>query len=263
MNKEFRRAAERMLARATALGLTTKTGAPAVVDLMEELLAASQGYRNAHAARAALAKQDTPETAASSSLKERHLTLAPGQDCWLTLGAFVVHPNLTDEGIVVDVYAKGATDETIASTWAMQDDAEAALCEQECIDLDDVADWASQQGQANFDSCSLAERWALLEQFVQSQQHHHRLAGLLTDWKEVLEELGYEFTQEMARAGDNWRWTAPTDASEDWFASEDEAIAAAWRDACAQAMAVHQMAAADWDALPFQEHARLLRALMD
>jgi hypothetical protein len=253
MNKEFRRAAERMLSRATALGLTTKSGTPAVVDLMEELLAASQGYRNAHAARAALAKQ---------APKEVNLSLQAGQDCWLTLGAFVVHPNLTDEGIVVDVFAKGALDETIASTWAMQDDAEAALCEQECVDIDDVADWTRDTHRVNLDGCSLAERWLWLERFIEAHRIRSHQAALLIQWRDLLESLGYEFVQDDTKP-DTWFWHSPSDEAEERFATADEAVAAAWRDACQQAMAAHGLTPQQWDARSFAEHKDLLTGLFD
>lgn len=260
MNKEFRSAAARMLTRAQALGLTTKSGNDVVVDLMEELLAASQGFRNAHACRAALDKQATaPDTSGSPS--ELHVTVQPGQDCWIAIGPYKVHPNLTDEGISVDVYADGADHESIASTWALQSDAEEALCEQLDLDIDDVSDWAHQQGCEDFDGCSLAERWSWLQRFIEMNKDHP--APKLSQWRDVLDSLGYEFEQDPERAGNTWRWLAPTDESETWFASEDDAVGHAWRDVCTQVMAARELTPAQWTAMPFEEHARLLRALMD
>jgi hypothetical protein len=52
--KNEQHAAERMLKRARALGLISRTGAPVVVDQMEELIAAAAGFRNRHAWRASL-----------------------------------------------------------------------------------------------------------------------------------------------------------------------------------------------------------------
>ena len=58
--KEEQRAAMRMLKRAQALGLVTKSGTPVVVDQMEELLAAAAGFRNRHAWRASLKEARYP-----------------------------------------------------------------------------------------------------------------------------------------------------------------------------------------------------------
>lgn len=262
MNKEIRSAALRMLTRANALGLTTKSGTDVVVDLMEELLAASQGYRNVHAYRAALAKQETAAPDAAQVPGQLDIAVAAGQDCWLTMGAFVVHPSLTDEGIVVDVFAKGVVSESIASTWAMQADAEQALSEQEVIDFDDVEEALLRNYGRPFQEASLAERWETLEQLVASRKGQQHLSELLLQWRDVLDSLGYEFSQDAA-AGDKWYWAAPTDESEERFETEDEAVAQAWRDACTQAMAVHKLAPTDWDALPFAEQQRLMLALQD
>lgn len=260
MNKDIRSAALRMLTRANALGLTTKSGTEVVVDLMEELLAASQGYRNVHAYRAALAKQEVASPDAAEVPGQLDIAVAAGQDCWLTMGAFVVHPNLTDEGIVVDVFATGAVDESIASTWATQEDAEVALGEAAGIDPDEAEDYIAAKTEHGF--AVPAVRWALLQEFIalrQAEPKHPESALIIRD---VLDSLGYEFMRDTA-TDSKWTWSAPTDDSEERFDAEDEAVAHAWRDACTQAMAVHKLAPTDWDALALEEQQRLMLALQD
>mgnify|MGYP005750692259 CR=1 FL=1 len=166
MNKDVRRMAQRMLRRAQELGLLTKEGKPLVVDLMEELVAAGEGYRNAHAYRDALSRREPPSLVlehpdeAGSDFKLVH-----GRGCWLTMGPFSVHPYLTDEGVVVDVYAKGAEDETIASTWAHNNDAEDAYCDWTGIDIEDVAQWAQAQGVKDFDQLSSEQRLSWMKRY--------------------------------------------------------------------------------------------------
>lgn len=251
MNKDIRSAALRMLTRANALGLTTKSGTDVVVDLMEELLAASEGYRNVHAYRAALAKQEAAAPNANQVPGQLDITVAAGQDCWLTMGAFVVHPNLTDEGIVVDVFATGAVVESIASTWATQEDAEVALGEAAGIDPDKAEEYIAAKTERGL--ASPAERWALLQEVIALYQ---------AEIRDVLDSLGYEFIQD-ASTDSKWTWSAPTDESEERFDAEADAVAHAWRDACTQAMAVHKLAPTDWDALALEEQQRLMLALQD
>jgi hypothetical protein len=255
MTKELRSAALRMLTRANALGLTTKSGTDVVVDLMEELLAASQGYRNVHAYRAALAKQAPEDTSG-----QLDVMVPAGRDCWVTMGAFTVHPNLTDEGIVVDVFATGAITESIASTYAMHEDAEVALGEAAGIDPDEADDWM--EARTKYPGQVVpAERWELLQQFIALRQAAPATPEPARLIRDVLDSLGYEFTRETADS--KWTWVAPTDEAEERFDDEAAAVAHAWRDACSQAMAVHAMAQTDWDALPFAEQQRLMLALQD
>lgn len=171
MDKEITRSAQRMLARAKELGVQANSGNPLVIDLMEELLAASQGYRNRHTWRAAMAKREP------AALVQEHpdecgndFKLVHGKGCWLTMGQFSVHPYLTDEGVVVDVYAKGAEDGSIASTWAHDNDAEAALCEWEEIDPEEARAWALKQRASKFDELPAAQRYEWLRKYAQSRK---------------------------------------------------------------------------------------------
>lgn len=163
--------ARRMLRRAQELGLKSADGSPLVLDQMTELLAAAEGFRNVHAYVAALARRDSPaleqECPEESNCDYR---LVQGKGCWLTMGAFSVHPYLTDEGVVVDVYAKGAEDGSIASTWAMTQDAEAALCEWADVDIEDVAAWALTQGVSAFDALEPLARFDWVRRFAEHRQ---------------------------------------------------------------------------------------------
>lgn len=163
--------ARRMLRRAQELGLKSADGSPLVLDQMSELLAAAEGFRNVHAYAAALARRDPPaleqECPEESNCDYR---LVQGKGCWLTMGAFSVHPYLTDEGVVVDVYAKGAEDSSIASTWAMTQDAEAALCDWADVSVEEVEAWAATQGVANFDALEPFARFDWVRRFSEHRK---------------------------------------------------------------------------------------------
>lgn len=163
--------AQKMLKRAQALGLQSKDGKPLALDHVYELIAAANGYRNQHAYRAALAKrepavleQENPDEAGSD------YKLVNGRGCWISMGAFSVHPYLTDEGVVVDVYPHKAEFESIASTYAFNSDAEAAYCEHEDVDFDDALAWALEQGAGDWDNQEPAARMEWLRRYVASKQ---------------------------------------------------------------------------------------------
>lgn len=64
--------------------------------------------------------------------EEEDWTLAPKHNLWLTVDNFSVHIVRTDEGIVVDVYAKGCEmDDTLATTYAFTNDAQNTIDEAE------------------------------------------------------------------------------------------------------------------------------------
>lgn len=259
MKKEMQRAAQRMAARAQALGLVTKDGKEPVADLMEELLAASQGFRNAHAWRAAMATREKPVLELESPDEAGcDYKLVEGKGCWLTMGPFSVHPYLTDEGLVVDVYAKGAEDESIASTWVHENDAEAAYAKWEDVDMVNVEAFATENGAKAFDKLPVAERLSWAKRFVQARRSRETEQERLARWKDVLEELGYSFTED---APGRWQWHAATDDGEAHLESQAEAVADAWRDAALQAMRVHGIDAAKWDALSSDEQLKLVAAL--
>lgn len=261
MNKELRRAAQRMLERARSLGLTTREGQPVVIDLMEELLAAGQGFRNAHAWRAALARREPPALVqenpdeAGSDFK-----LVRGRGCWISMGAFSVHPYLTDEGVVVDIYAKSAEDESLASTYAFDSDAEAAFCEHHGMDLNEALEWAQGSTGSALESASSSQRMKWLRRYVEHRRQHAAPTQCWSARQEVLEELGYEVSEDPDQPG-LWQWSAPTDGCDASFDSQADAVRDAWRDASQQACAVEGLSTQQWDALSFEQQCQKLRAL--
>lgn len=260
MSKEMKRAAQRMLARAAELGLVTKDGKPVVVDLMEELLAASAGHRNAHTYRSHLARCEP------AALEQEHPDEAPcdyklvnGRGCWISMGAFSVHPYLTDEGVVVDVYAKGAENDSIASTYAFDTDALESYCEDQDIDFDEAVQWACGMGAGNFPALSAAEQLAWLQRYAQSLSQAARHAEQRAQWKAALQEVGYRFEQAGDQPG-RWVWLKEKDACESSFESEAEAIADAWRFASDRAMRMFLLIEQKWDQMTFDEQRDLLRS---
>lgn len=169
MLKQLNKTARKMLARAIQLGLTGKNGSPLVADLMEELIAAAEGYRNAHAYRAALATREAPALVQEHPDEANNdYLLIEGKGCWITMGQYGVHPYLTDDGIVVDVHANGAEFESIATTWAHDSDAEDALCESEAIDIDDVSEWVGLHYKRNFDTETSKARYDWIKRYIET-----------------------------------------------------------------------------------------------
>jgi hypothetical protein len=128
MTKNLSGLARKMCTRAKELGLVSATGAPLTVDVMRELIAAGEGYRNAHAYRAALAGQERP------ALEQEYpdeagndYKLVSGTGCWIAMGKFSVHPYLTSDGVCVDIFPRGASQEDLASVQALNADAQAIL----------------------------------------------------------------------------------------------------------------------------------------
>lgn len=101
---------------------------------------------------------------------ETDFTLKPGVlSCWITVDGFSVYLKRTDEGVVVDVFALGCDDENpIGSTYAFHDDAEAALCEHECVKIDDVSEWVGLHYKVNFDAESGPKRHEWIRRYIKS-----------------------------------------------------------------------------------------------
>lgn len=174
MTKELRKSALRMLARANSLGLVSKTGAPLVVDQIEELIAADHGYRNVHAYKAALASRETP------ALVQEHpdeagndYKLIAGKGVWVKMGRFSVHPYLTDTGVVVDIHTAFAQDEILDTASASDLDLEDALLEHHGLDkpskLEEFEAWLETTEDKNYDDETLQSRLALIEKFAAMQ----------------------------------------------------------------------------------------------
>jgi len=91
------------------------------------------------------------------------------ESVWITVKGHSIYINPTDEGVVVDVYAKGAENNgTIATTYAFDTEAEASYCEANGIDRDDVAEWVGLHYKVNFDAESAVKRMEWLHRYVES-----------------------------------------------------------------------------------------------
>lgn len=55
-----------------------------------------------------------------------------------------------------------------------------------------------------------------------------------------------------------WNWIAPSDASAETYASEEEALRAAWEDAAEQARAIAEVSGEQWVAMSAREQANLV-----
>lgn len=172
-NKEAHKAAKKMLRRAQELGLSATDGKELSVDTMVELLAAASGHRNRHAwldeqdkLEAPALKQECPKESGSD------YELVSGRGVWLTMGAFSVHPYLTDEGVVVDVYALKSEDmESLSSTYAFTSEALGAFCEQHEIAVATLDDWATSKGIPDLAALEPPELTARLKEFSKSLLH--------------------------------------------------------------------------------------------
>lgn len=147
-NKEAFKAAKKMLRRAQELGLTAGDGKQLSLDTMVELLAAASGHRNRHSWCAELDKLEAPALKQECPKESgADYALVNGRGVWLTMGAFSVHPYLTDEGVVVDVYALKSEDmESLSSSYAFTAEALDAFCDQHEVELQDLEAWASAHG---------------------------------------------------------------------------------------------------------------------
>ena len=90
---------------------------------------------------------------------------------WVSVKGHSVYINPTDEGVVVDIYAKGAAiGGSVASAYAFDSDSESAFCEDKGIDIDDVAEWVGQHYKVNFDAESASRRMEWLHRYDDSHE---------------------------------------------------------------------------------------------
>lgn len=168
MNKDQSKSANRIQNRAHQLGFEMTK------DQALELLAAANGFRNRHAWQAHLRTSERPALVQEHPHESNNdYLLVEGKGCWISMAGFSVHPYLTDEGVVVDVYAKGAEDESLASTWAEHREAELQLLEWHGLDVQKAEEWAEKKSKKDFSSLPAEQRFNLLEQYV------HQAKGLL------------------------------------------------------------------------------------
>lgn len=258
--KFFKKNAEKMLARATQLGLQDSKGNPVVIDQVSELEAARQGFRNLHACKSALAQEGDAVLDATSS--NEYVLKQGADDVWIHMGPFKIRLYFTDEGMVTDIYAVGADSETIASTYAANTETVDAVAAELDVDLDDVAEWVGLHYRRNFDMEPTLARIDWVQRYHEA--HAEALGASSDPHLEVLEEIGYSVAFQLSspekEAG--WVWEAPSDACQEVFASEADAISDAWRDAAGQAMAIDNLSDSQWDALSFDQQAAHIREMV-
>lgn len=247
---------QRMLARATKLGLVGRKGFPITIDQICELEAARRGLRNSHVMRAV----DTGSKPVLTPVTNEEFVLKDGaSELWVEMGGFKVHLRLTAEGMVSDIFANGAESESIGSTYAFFSDSEEAFAESSGIDLDDVAEWVGQHYRHNFDAESPAKRREWLERYKETMEDAKEVSANPT--LDLLEEIGYSVCYQLSSESKpgGWVWEAPSDSSDSAFPTEAEAISDAWRDIAGQTMAIHNLSSEQWDELGFGKQATLIR----
>ena len=94
--------------------------------------------------------------------------------CWIAVGSISVHvrriTDTGDESVIVDLYPRGAEDESLDSAFAFFQDAEEELCSDRGIDLDDVAEWVGVHYQRNFEAEPAAARYEWIKRYLEPYQ---------------------------------------------------------------------------------------------
>ena len=194
MKKEQRKVAQRVLARANELGLKSANGSALEIGQIEELLAAQAGYRNRHAHQAALRSCEAPALVQENPQEANNdYKLVSGKGVWIQMGAFSVHPYLTDEGVVVDVYAGGAEMDSITSTYAFDSDAEEQVLEYFGLELEEVEEWAAEH-KKSLETIDTAAWLAWIRECAESRNPAEAPATLpaTKDLEEQLNAAGYQ-----------------------------------------------------------------------
>lgn len=261
--EQFAKNAQRMLARATALGLQGKLGQPVVIDQMEELEAARQGFRSNRAARAVLKSRKAAVLTLDSTAEAGNVFNLDesATDVWIQMAGFNVHLNLTAEGIVADVFALGAENESIGSTYAFNSDAEQALADELNVDYDDLCEWVGLHYKRVYHTETPAKRREWIQRYHETQMEANQTAA--NPQLDALEDIGYGLRFQFSTPSQDggWVWEAPSDQSEGVFSSEEEALDAAWQDAATQVKSIQQLSDEAWAQLSLEEQCRLVRLL--
>lgn len=107
---------------------------------------------------------DHPEQSGSD------FTLADNaQSCWIRVGNVSVHVQREIEGAVVDLFAAGAPDQTISSTYALYSVAEEEICAHNGnVDLDAVGEWVGLHHRINFDAETPAKRAGWIRRYAEA-----------------------------------------------------------------------------------------------
>lgn len=114
--------------------------------------------------KAGVLVQDHPEQCAND-----YILRDDERSCWVRVGGIAVNIIRTDEGVVVNVWNYGNTSGgSLASAHVFNVDAEAALCEENDIDIDEVAEWVGLHYKVNFDTESWQKRYEWIERYIES-----------------------------------------------------------------------------------------------
>jgi hypothetical protein len=167
-----------------------------------ELIARLHGYSDTQAMKADTRFADAPALQPISS-NEYELRAKP-HSAWIGVDNISVSVTRTDEGVCVDLYAKGFENKSLAGTSLFFHEAQEETDDQ-------------QFGQAH--AGSPAEEPLC---------------------REVIDDVGYEIVELADRPG-RFTWVAPTDDSDTTFGSQQEAFDNAWKNACQQTVAILDM----------------------
>lgn len=95
---------------------------------------------------------------------------ADATSCWIAVDSISVYIKREAEGVVVDLFAKGAENESQASTYAYFTDSEEEIVSYHGFELDSVSEWVGQHYKVNFDAESPAKRMEWINRFVESHK---------------------------------------------------------------------------------------------
>jgi hypothetical protein len=161
---------------------------------------------------------------------------------WIKVDGFSVYLKRTDEGVVVDVFAHRAENESIASTYAFSTDAESTLCDYNQVDVDLVSEWVGIHYHRNFDGETASARHDWILRYIESHKD------------EVVAKTFAEEMLELAQVGDLIFMTDGTatyiyENDGRIFNSPEEAESEVLADVVSQVMGFNNLSSEAWDVL--------------
>lgn len=136
-----------------------------------EAVARTQGYTDWQSMAADVkAKAAEPEALLRKDSPCEYTFVGQGTErVWVTVGNISAYIGPTDEGVVVDLFAKGDEDgEAAASTYLHYSEALEAVLEREGVSYEDVAEWVGLHYRKNFDAESPAEQLDWVNRYVEA-----------------------------------------------------------------------------------------------
>lgn len=88
--------------------------------------------------------------------------------CWITVDSINIYVKRGDEGVIVDLFAKGTENESHGSTYAYFKDCEEEISSSLGIEIDAVAGWVGQHYKVNFEAESPAKRMVWIKRYQES-----------------------------------------------------------------------------------------------